>query len=231
MEARALGSLVEKSLTTREQYPLTFNALLNACNQKTSREPVMALDTEALGGAITTLVQKGLVERQQAPGDRVTKFRHNIYKLLDAQDPKLIGLITVLLLRGPQTPGELKGRSERLCEFAGTAEVEAMLLGLCAKSPDPMVARLPRQAGQKETRYRHLFSGGVLPPEAGGTAAAAAPRPAASVTATHRPAETAVPSAVPDDRLARLEKRVEALEALVKNLQDGPKEPAGKDNV
>lgn len=219
IEARALGSLAEKSLTTQEQYPLTFNALLNACNQKTSREPVMALDAEALGKAVTTLVRKGLVERQQAPGDRVPKFRHNIYKLLDSQDPKLIGIITVLLLRGPQTPGEIKGRSERLCRFSGTAEVEAMLADLCAKDPDPVVARLSRQSGQKETRYRHLFSG---------PAAEAPAEPAASP-----PAEVpaAAPAPVPGDRLTKLEKRVEALEALVKNLQNSPKDPAGKNNV
>lgn len=199
IEARALGSLVEKSLTTREQYPLTFNALLNACNQKTSREPVMDLDTDALGRAVQTLIEKNLAERLQAPGDRVPKFRHNIDRLLNSADPKLIGVMTVLLLRGPQTPGEIKGRTDRLCEFAGTAEVEGLLQALCARTEDPFVARLPRQAGQKETRYQHLFSGAV--PSAPAEAPAAVP--------------------VPPDRLARLEKRVEALEAFVKARQDG----------
>jgi len=208
IEARVLGSLAEKSLTTREQYPLTFNALLNACNQKTSREPVMTLDAGTLGKAVTTLIEKGLVERQQTPGDRAPKFRHYIYKLLDATDPKLVGLITVLLLRGPQTPGEIKGRADRLCEFGSAAEVEGVLLELCARSPDPLTARLPRQAGQKETRYRHLFSGG---------APAAPAEPAAVVP---RPAEPAAAAPSPADRLTRLEKRVEALETLVKNLEE-----------
>ncbi len=192
IEARVLGSLVEKSLTTREQYPLTFNALLNACNQKTSREPVMTLDTDAMGKAVQTLIDKGLVERRQVPGERVPKFRHDIHKLVNSDDPKLIGAITVLLLRGPQTPGEIKGRSDRLCEFTGTAEVEGLLQELCARAEDPFAARLPRQAGQKETRYRHLFSGAVP---------VFAPEPATTIPAQQ-------------DRLTQLEKRVEALEAL-----------------
>ncbi|MCX5786167.1 MAG: YceH family protein [Elusimicrobia bacterium] len=201
VEARVLGSLVEKSLTTREQYPLTFNALLNACNQKTSREPVMALDTDTLGKAVKTLIEKGLVERLQAPGDRVPKFRHDIYKLLNATDSKLIGAITVLLLRGPQTPGEIKGRTDRLCEFESTAEVEGLLRELCARTEDPLVARLPRQPGQKETRYRHLFSGGV---------------PAATAVQAEPPAGASAPA----DRLSQLEKRVEVLEALVKTHEE-----------
>ncbi len=203
VEARVLGSLVEKSLTTREQYPLTFNALLNACNQKTSREPVMNLDTDSMGRAVQTLIEKGLVERLQAPGDRVPKFRHNIDRLLNSADPKLVGVITVLLLRGPQTPGEIKSRTDRLCEFAGTAEVEGLRQELCARTGDPLVARLPRQAGQKEARYQHLFSG-------------AAPA-----------GQDEIPAAVPaaQDRLAQLEKRVEALEAFVKAQQDSLSKP------
>jgi len=197
VEARVLGSLVEKSLTTREQYPLSFNALLNACNQKTSRDPVMSLNTETMGAAVKTLIEKGFVERLQAPGERVPKFRHDIYKLLNGTDPKLVGAITVLLLRGPQTPGEIKGRTDRLCEFTGTAEVEGLLQDLCAKE-DPFVARLPRQAGQKETRYRQLFTGGAAETSAEPLAAAS---PAAPVS---------------PDRLAQLEKRVELLEAFVK---------------
>ncbi|MDO8805046.1 MAG: YceH family protein [Elusimicrobiota bacterium] len=203
VEARVLGSLVEKSLTTREQYPLTFNALLNACNQLTSREPVMSLDTGAMGKAVQTLIEKGLVERLQAPGDRVPKFRHNIDRLLNSADPRLIGAITVLLLRGPQTPGEIKGRTDRLCEFTGTAEVEGLLQDLCARAADPFVARLPRQAGQKEARYQHLFSG---------AAPAVQAEPAAAIP-------------VSPDRLGLLEKRVEALEAYLKVLEERLSKP------
>jgi hypothetical protein len=202
-EARVLGSLAEKSITTREQYPLTFNSLLNACNQKSSREPVMSLDTEVMGRAVQKLIEKGLVERLQAPGERVPKFRHDIGKLLGSDDPRIIGLFTVLLLRGPQTPGEIKTRSERLCQFTGTAEVEGLMQELCAR-PEPMVARLPRASGQKEARYGHLFSGAPAAPAEAPAAAAA------------RPGE---------DRLAALEKRVADLEAAVKALRgdtDGP---------
>jgi len=205
VEARVLGSLVEKSLTTREQYPLTFNSLLNACNQKTSREPVMTLDTAAMGRAVESLIGKGLVERQQIPGERVPKFRHYIDRLVNSADPKVIGVITVLLLRGPQTPGEIKGRTDRLCEFAGTAEVEGLMQELCARAEDPLVARLPRQAGQKEARYQQLFSGPV------------SAAPAAQPVVAAAPAQP--------DRLALLEKRVEALEALLKAHEETHSKP------
>lgn len=185
---------MEKSLTTREQYPLTFNSLLNACNQKSSRDPVMDLDTATMGKAVQSLVEKGFVERQQVPGERVPKFRHNIGKLLGSDEPGLTGLVTVLLLRGPQTPGEIKTRSERLCSFESTAAVEGLLQQLCARAGDPLVAPLSRQPGQKEARYMHLFSG---------------PAPAAPAQVPAR-----VPASV--DRLSQLEKRVEALEAAVK---------------
>lgn len=199
-EARVLGALAEKSLTVREQYPLTFNSLQAACNQKTSREPVMTLDLDTMGRAVQSLIDKGLAERVQAPGDRVPKFRHRISALLGTDDPKVTGAFIVLLLRGPQTPGEIKGRSERLCQFAGPAEVEGLLQELAAR-PEPMVARLPRQAGQKETRFAHLFSG--------------APAVSAGDAVPH-----GVPVPLRPDRLAELEARVAALEAAVAALKD-----------
>src|SRR5438105_486087 len=126
IEARALGSLVEKSLTTPDLYPLTFQALLNACNQKTSREPVMTLDVDGLGKAVQSLIEKGLAERIQSAGDRVPKIRHYIGKLAGSEDERIIGITTVLLLRGPQTAGEIKGRTDRLCKFESAAEVEGL---------------------------------------------------------------------------------------------------------
>ncbi|MDA8243417.1 MAG: YceH family protein [Elusimicrobia bacterium] len=209
VEARALGALVEKSITTKEQYPLSFNSLLLACNQKSSREPVMDLDTETLGRAVESLIAKGLAERLQAPGERVPKFRHDIGRLLGTDDAKVIGAMTVLLLRGAQTPGEIKTRAERLCEFASTAEVEGLLQRLSGAA-EPMAARLPRQPGQKETRYYHLFSG----------AAAPASSPAAETAPVQLP-----PSA---DRLAALEKRLEELEARVRELEGGRLPPADR---
>ncbi len=192
VEARILGALVEKSLTTPEQYPLSMNALLNACNQKTSRDPVMELGEAALGKGLFTVLEKGFADRVTVTGTRVPKFMHRIDRLLGSADEKLTGAICVLLLRGAQTPGELKTRTDRLCKFAGTAEVDALLQDLAGR-PEPMVAKLPRQPGQKESRYQHLFCG------AAPSAVAAGPAPT-----------------VADDRLAQLEKRVEALEALFK---------------
>jgi uncharacterized protein YceH (UPF0502 family) len=212
IEARILGSLVEKSLATPEQYPLSLKALTAACNQKTSREPVMELDEALVGKSLYPLIQRGLVEQRFELGSRVPKFSHQIHLLIKTQDPKVVGAACVLLLRGPQTPGEIKGRTERLCEFVSTAEAEALLQSLTT-AEDPLVTRLPRQPGQKESRYRHLFSG----PAAGDTASAEPSRraPAESTAPPHATA----PSASGDERIARLEKRVDALEAALKSLQ------------
>jgi len=203
VQARVLGSLVEKSLTTPDQYPLSMNSLVLACNQKTSREPVMNLDEAAVGAALHFLLEKSLAGRLHEAGSRVPKFMHHIEMLLSGADEKIIAVICVLLLRGPQTAGELKTRTDRMSQFTGSAEVESLLQDL-SNRPEPWVAKLPRSAGQKETRYRHLFSAA---PEPGAPAAGVAPA---------RAAVAPVPSA--DDRLAQLEKRVEALETLVRSL-------------
>jgi len=192
VEARILGSLIEKSLTTPEQYPLSYNSLIAACNQKTSREPVMELDEAAVGAGLHSLAQAELVERVHEPGSRVPKFRHCAQNLLKNAEPKTTGVVCALLLRGPQTPGELKARTERLCVFESTAELESLLEEL-GSGPEPFIAKLPRQPGKKEARYRQLFSGGP------------APAPAVSVPAA-------------PDRLAELEKRVAALEARLQTL-------------
>lgn len=197
MEARILGALVEKSLTTPDQYPLSFNALLNACNQKSSRDPVMSLDTNELGRGVTALIEKGLMERRT--GSRVPKFLHIVEKLVDTDRPQTIAAVTVLLLRGPQTPGEIKTRSERLFKFETTAEVEALLGDMAARPGGPFVARLARRPGQKESRYQQLFTGPVSD-----AAPASAPAPAA-------------PAQAQDDTLARLEKRIEELESFRKS--------------
>ncbi|HXT00006.1 MAG TPA: YceH family protein [Elusimicrobiota bacterium] len=205
VQARVLGSLVEKSLTTPDQYPLSLNSLVLACNQKTSRDPVMALDEATVGAALHFLLEKSLAGRLHEPGSRVPKFMHHVEMLLTGADDKIIAVICVLLLRGPQTAGELKTRTDRLCRFTGAAEVESLLQDLSQRA-EPWVAKLPRAAGQKETRYRHLFSAAAAP--------GAVPAPVPSV---------ASPAA--DDRLALLEKRVEALEALVKTLVAGAPAP------
>lgn len=205
IEARIVGSLVEKSFTTPEQYPLTYNSLLAACSQKTSREPVMTLDEAAAGPHLMTAIDKGLVERVNETGSRVPKFRHRADKLVGTEDAKITGVICVLLLRGAQTSGELKTRTERLCKFESTAEVESLLQDLAAR-PEPMVAKLPRQPGQKESRWTQLFTG---------------PAPSAPVTPSAGDATVAFPHPQ-GDRVAELEKRLASLEARVQALEEKP---------
>ena len=200
-----MGALVEKSLTTPESYPLTLNSLVLACNQKTSREPVMNLEEQAAAQGLHTLIERSLAGRIHEPGSRVPKFMHHAEIMLEGADAKTIATICVLLLRGAQTPGEIKTRTNRLCEFSSVAEVESLLQSL-SQRPEPWVLKLPRQPGQKETRYRQLFSG----------------EPAEVVAATlFAPAPLSGPAAapaVPADRLADLEKRVAALEDAVKRV-------------
>ncbi|MCC6330095.1 MAG: YceH family protein [Acidobacteria bacterium] len=158
-EARILGSLVEKQLTTPEYYPLTLNALTAACNQKSNRDPVMSLDESAILAAVDNLRDKNLVYLFYGSGSRTVKYKHmlpNVYEL----EPSGVALIALLLLRGPQTVGELRGRSDRLHEFSSLQEVQETLEELAGRS-EPLVVRLERQAGQKEARYAHLLSGEV----------------------------------------------------------------------
>lgn len=201
IEARVLGALIEKSLTTPESYPLSLNSLVLACNQKTSRDPVMSLEEPVVAQALHSLIERSLAGRIHEPGSRVPKFMHHAEILLDGADRRTIATVCVLLLRGPQTAGEIKTRTDRLCEFSGTAEVESVLQDMSLRA-EPWAAKLPRQAGQKESRWRQLFTAGE----------GAAPLPA----------PVAAPAAAPAaDRLGELEKRVAALEDAVSRLRPG----------
>src|SRR5690606_37151525 len=154
-EARILGSLVEKQLTTPEYYPLTLNALTAACNQKSNREPVMSLGETELLAAIDELRDKNLVYLYYGSTSRTVKYKHmlpNVYELDDAET----AIIALLLLRGPQTAGEVRGRADRLHEFGGIGEVQQTLDAL-ARRDDPLIAALPKQPGQKEPRYTHML--------------------------------------------------------------------------
>lgn len=195
------AALVEKSLTTPESYPLTLNSLVLACNQKTSREPVMNLEEQAAAQGLHALIERSLAGRIHEPGSRVPKFMHHAEIMLEGADAKTIATVCVLLLRGAQTAGEIKTRTNRLCEFASVAEVESLLQSL-AQRPEPWVVKLSRQPGQKETRYRQLFSG--PPAEAAATPLAPAPAPAAAIAV---------------DRLSDLEKRVAAIEAVIERIR------------
>jgi uncharacterized protein len=156
VEARVLGCLVEKEATTPEYYPLSLNALLNACNQKSNREPVMNVDEDAVRQALHALADLGLA-RSAATDGRVAKYEHRLQEAFNFHRHEL-ALLCVLLLRGPQTPGELRGRTERLYSFDDLDSVHSALNLLMKREP-PLVRVLPRQAGTKEARYMHLLSG------------------------------------------------------------------------
>ncbi len=158
-EARILGSLVEKQLTTPEYYPLTLNALIAACNQRSNRDPVMSLGESDILSAIDSLRDKNLVYLYYGSTSRTVKYKHMMQQVYELEAPSL-AVVTLLLLRGPQTAGELRGRSDRLHEFSSIAEVQEALDELAAR-PEPVVIKLARQPGQKEPRYAHLLSGPV----------------------------------------------------------------------
>ena len=157
IEARVLGSLIEKDITTPDYYPLSLNALVNACNQKNNREPVMSLDENTVRDALSTLQEKRLAGPASGADSRVTKYEHRLQEVFNF-DRREIAIICVLLLRGPQTPGELRGRTDRMYHFDGLEDVISTLDRLAHRDP-PLAAALPRQPGTKETRYVHLFSG------------------------------------------------------------------------
>lgn len=156
---RILGSLIEKELTTPDNYPLSLNALVAACNQTSAREPVMALDEATINKAVNDLRQRSLVRAVQQSGSRVLRFRHLMAESLNLDGPEL-GAMCVLMLRGPQTAGEIKSRSGRLFEFPDLEKVESTLEALMGRQT-PLIARLPRRPGQKDSRYTHLLSGDV----------------------------------------------------------------------
>ncbi len=200
IEARVLGSLVEKETTTADYYPLSLNALLNACNQKSNRHPVMNLDENAVRDALLSLNEKGLAGAASGADSRVTKYEHRLQEIFNFSRPET-AVLCVLLLRGAQTPGELRGRTERLHRFEDLDEVHSALQHLTNREP-PFVKILPRQPGTKEARYAHLLSGDVETGEG-----ATAP-------------ETSVGFISPDsERLTRLEDQVAALQKEIADLK------------
>ena len=201
VEARVLGALLEKEQATPEYYPLTLNALVAACNQKSNRDPVMELDSSDVLDALNRLHEDVLV--WQKSGGRADRWRHGLDRRWELDGPTK-AIMTLLLLRGAQTPGELRGRSERLHRFSTTAEVEDALQRL-AEEPEPLVVQLPRRPGQKESRWMHLAAG---PPEEEPLWAASVP-----------PTETPVRSRLLD-RIEELENRVTQIERELGRLLD-----------
>ena len=209
-EARILGALAEKELATPEYYPLTLNALVAACNQKNNRDPEMRLEAADVERALGALqYDKQLAGRFSGVGARTVKYTHRLTETLAVDTPEL-AILCELLLRGPQTPGELRGRASRMHPFASPAEVKTVLDALASRKPDPYVVELPRSAGCKENRYAHAF--GDLPD----VAAAAAPR-------ATRPAPAPGPSGptASEERIRALEGRLAAIEAQLAALRGG----------
>jgi len=167
LEARVIGCLIEKQITTPDQYPQSLNALVNACNQKSNRDPVMEVDEVTIQGTVDQLARKHFVIEKSGFGSRVPKFQHRFCNTeygtlkLTAQE---LAIVCELLLRGPQTPGELRTRASRMAPFSEVGEVEAALESLRAREDGPFVVRLPREPGRRDSRYAHLFSGAVAVP-------------------------------------------------------------------
>jgi uncharacterized protein YceH (UPF0502 family) len=197
VEIRVLGCLIEKQRTTPDVYPLSLNALRTACNQSTNRDPVVEYDEPTIRAALERLDRKRWARLASGPGSRAVKYRHLLAEELSLDDAQ-ISLLCVLMLRGPQTPGELKGRSERLHRFESLDDVEATLAALTERS---LAARLARRPGQKEQRFAQLLGGeeGVVEDS---------PEP-----------ELRAPAAVADDRVEALEARVDRLEDEVASLR------------
>ena len=200
IEARALGALIEKDITTPDYYPLSLNALVNACNQKNNRDPVMNLDEGAVRDALNGLHDDGLAGPASGADSRVTKYEHRLQEVFNFSRGET-AVLCVLLLRGPQTPGELRGRTERMHQFEDLDAVQASLQKLMQREP-PLAAILPRQPGTKESRYAHLLSGEVDVAEAHASRIASSPD-----------------SSVDDGRVSRLEEAVAALQNEVAELK------------
>ena len=199
-EARVLGALIEKEITTPDYYPLSLNALVNACNQKNNRDPVMSMDDNAVRQALHGLQEKRLAGPAGGADSRVTKYEHRIQEVFNFTRAET-AVINVLLLRGPQTPGELRGRTERMHRFEELSDVQATLQRLIERDP-PLVKVLPRQPGTKESRYAHLLCGEV-----------------AGWEVSQQSSATATTGQADEDRMARLENEMAELRREIVELK------------
>ncbi len=200
-EVRVLGSLIEKDITTPEYYPLSLNALVNACNQKSNRDPVMRLDEDAVHDALEGLQEQRMAGPARGADSRVTKYEQRLQEVFNFTRPE-IAVLCVLLLRGPQTPGELRGRAERMHRFEALEDVQSTLQKLMQREP-ALAKVLPRQPGTKEARYAHLLAGDVVEVESPVQAGASVGR---------NPADA--------ERVSRLEEEVAALRREISEVKD-----------
>jgi len=212
LEARVIGCLIEKQITTPDQYPLSLNALVNACNQKSNRDPVMEVDEVTIQGTVDQLARKHFVVEKSGFGSRVPKFQHRFcnteYGTLKLT-AKELAIVCELLLRGPQTPGELRTRASRMAAFSEVGQVEAALESLRTREDGPFVVRLPREPGRRDSRYAHLFSGPV------------------AVAAIEDAPQTVAVANLAGETSARLERLEEQVRRLREELDDMKKQLAG----
>jgi uncharacterized protein len=206
IEARVIGCLIEKQITTPDQYPLSLNALVNACNQKSNRDPIMSADEAAIQTTLDHLIRKHLVIEKSGFGSRVPKYQHRFCNTEFGPlkfTPQELAIVCELLLRGPQTPGELRTRAARMASFSEVGQVETALEGLSKRADGPFVVRLPREPGRRDSRYAHLFSGAVTIPD---------------LTEESITGPSMAPAAAPS-RLERLEEEVRQLKEELQDIK------------
>jgi uncharacterized protein YceH (UPF0502 family) len=211
LEARIIGSLIEKQITTPDQYPLSLNALTNACNQKSNRDPLLALTEQQVQATVDALIRKGQLLEKSGFGSRVPKYQQRFCNMEFSElkfTPQETAIVCELLLRGPQTPGELRSRASRMAAFTDVSEVESALEALARREPHPLVVRLTREPGRRDSRYAHLLSGPVSDPA-----------PAIGTTVAERaPIRNAAPAGI-EERLRQLEEQVRSLSEAITELQ------------
>jgi uncharacterized protein YceH (UPF0502 family) len=234
IEARVIGCLIEKQITTPDQYPLSLNALVNACNQKSNRDPVLELEERIVQEAVDDLGRKHFVVEKSGFGSRVPKYQHRFCNTeygtlkLDLQE---LAIVCELLVRGPQTPGELRTRAARMAAFSDVSEVEAALTRLNHREDGPFVTQLAREPGRRDSRWAHLFSGpvegggaerypsGDARPDVGHATGGRAIATASELGSAIATPETAFPDMRQEDRLERLEDEVRALRTELNDLK------------
>jgi uncharacterized protein len=230
LEARVIGCLIEKQITTPDQYPLSLNALANACNQKSNRDPVMDLDEVTVQKTLDGLSKKHFVMEKSGFGSRVPKYQHRFCNTEFGTlklDPQELAIVCELLVRGPQTPGELRTRASRMAPFAETSEVEAALARLAQRQDGPFVVRLAREPNRRDSRWAHLFSGPVADAAPAGHEPEHVPGQPSEHTsakshdegATVSAPEISFPASRNDERLAKVEQEVSALRAELEDLK------------
>jgi uncharacterized protein len=214
LEARVIGCLIEKQITTPDQYPLSLNALVNACNQKSNRDPVLELSEATVQQTVDALSKKHFVMEKSGFGSRVPKYQHRFCNTefgtleLDSQE---LAIVCELLLRGPQTPGELRTRASRMAPFAEVPELESALARLRDRADGPFVVQLTREPNRRDSRWAHLFCGPV--------AQIAAHADRSDEEAMGSPAEVSFPASRNDERLTKVEREVLALRAELDELK------------